>query len=470
MRLVGCLMLMLLAACRVLAGLPAATTTSRVGPALVAVAQAGSDDARSLRERLAARRITPLPPVPRLEPALVNLGRLLFHDKILSGPRNIACASCHHTDQFTVDGLPTGIGRGGTGRGPARKGDLVLPRNTPALFNLWLPEARRLFWDGHTSFDEKEGGFITRSNTGPIMNREFRSALEAQVVGPMIQNYEMRGQNQQPGNEIARGCTGRPERCMELLMERLVGSASGSAQGIPEYRELFAKAFPGESPGKLGYVHLARAIAAFETVAFTSTGSPFDRFLDGDDSALTPVQKDGLEIFLTKGLCITCHDGPLLSDFEFHAIAVPQVGPGVLGAAADRQNDRGRFEVTDDPADLYRFRTPPLRNVALTGPWMHDGAFASLRTAMVHHLDPAGQLSAYDPKHLPKPWDHPKRPDLDGKRREQLDRSLAEPVRLTDAELAALMEFLQKGLTDPKPVSAAARPPAKVPSGLPVED
>jgi cytochrome c peroxidase len=414
-----------------------------------------------LRRELAAHAIVPLPPAPSPDTPLVTLGRSLFYDKLLSGGRNIACATCHPAELATTDHLPTSIGRGGVGRGPSRTGSMVLTRNAPALFNLDNPAATDLFWDGHTEPDGA-GGFVTRSNTGPVASSEFHSALQAQAVGPIVQNYEMRGSNSDPGNEVARECAGQAEYCMELVMDRLIA--------IREYRRAFAAAFPEVPAEDLGYPQLTNALSAFEAAAFHSDGSPFDRFLAGDDAALDPSELRGLEVFVGDGGCVSCHDGPLLSDFGFHGVAVPQVGPGVLKRAADPANDRGRFEVTGDPADLYRFRTPPLRNVSLTGPWMHDGAFASLRAAVVHHLDPAGELATYDPAQLTPARDYPARPDQDQGRLAQLDPKLASPVQLSAADLDALLAFLLDGLTDPEPVAPIGLPPRNVPSGLPLED
>jgi cytochrome c peroxidase len=416
----------------------------------------------ALRAALAQRAVEALPPAPPADTPDVLLGRALFYDKILSGGRNIACATCHAAERATTDHLPTAIGRGGTGRGPDRTGSMVLPRNTPALFDLDDPSAQVLFWDGHTQPDLDAGGFVTRSNTGPVSSLAFHSALQAQAVGPIVENYEMRGSTSDPGNEIARECTGRPARCLELVMARLVA--------IREYRGLFADAFPEVPSRELGYAELTRALSAFEAAAFHSSGTPFDRFLAGDDDALTASQLAGLDVFVGSGGCIACHSGPLLSDFAFHGVAVPQVGPGALHRGADPGNDRGRFEVTGDVADLYQFRTPPLRNVGGTGPWMHDGAFTTLRAVLVHHLDPATRLSQYDPAQLAGAREYPPDAARDAQRIAQLDPRLASAIALSPAEIDALLAFLDGGLTDPAPVAPVGFAPARVPSGLPVAD
>ncbi|MCB0238120.1 MAG: hypothetical protein KDH08_05655, partial [Anaerolineae bacterium] len=109
--------------------------------------------------------------------------------------------------------------------------------------------------------------------------------------------------------------------------------------------------------------------------AFTLLDSPWDRFLAGDDSALSTDAQHGALLFYGDAGCARCHSGNLLTDQEFHNAAVPQLGPG-----KGRQNpyiDLGRARETGNPDDRFAFRTPPLRNVALTGPWMHNGAFAT---------------------------------------------------------------------------------------------
>jgi cytochrome c peroxidase len=134
---------------------------------------------------------------------------------------------------------------------------------------------------------------------------------------------------------------------------------------VPEYRERFGKAFGGE----ISYTTIARALAAFERSVLTFN-SPYDRFQAGNKGALTKEQQEGMALFNGKAGCSSCHMPPLFIDNRFHALGVPQVGPPA--------EDLGRFTVTGDDRDRGAFRTPTLRNVTLTAPYMHDGALATL--------------------------------------------------------------------------------------------
>lgn len=134
---------------------------------------------------------------------------------------------------------------------------------------------------------------------------------------------------------------------------------------VPEYRQRFGTVFGGE----ISDTTIARALAAFERSLLVFK-SPYDRFQGGDKGALTKAQQDGLALFNGKAGCSACHVPPLFTDNRFHALGVPQVG--ALG------EDPGRFAVTGDEADRGAFRTPTLRNVTLTAPYMHNGALATL--------------------------------------------------------------------------------------------
>ena len=166
--------------------------------------------------------------------------------------------------------------------------------------------------------------------------------------------------------------------------------------------------------------------------------------------------------------CATCHEGSLLTDQKAHNVCVPQIGPG-RGDFAPR--DVGRYAVTGDDADHYAFRTPPLRNVALTGPWMHDGAFTTLRGAVRHLLDPVTSLRSYDTGQL----DPDLRATFQGDEEtleamfETLDAEVRTPRSLSEGEVDDLIAFLE-ALTDSAALDLSADIPDSVPSGLPVED
>src|SRR5512140_2113723 len=126
----------------------------------------------------------------------------------------------------------------------------------------------------------------------------------------------------------------------------------------------------------MSLAHASTVIGVFCVYRLSFNDTPWDRFLAGDDRAMTATQLEGAQTFLTLK-CSICHNGATFSDEQFHNVAVPQIGPGE-GNGATSLDDFGRMNVTGDPADQYRFRTTPLRNVELTGPYGHDGAITSL--------------------------------------------------------------------------------------------
>jgi cytochrome c peroxidase len=176
--------------------------------------------------------------------------------------------------------------------------------------------------------------------------------------------------------------------------------------------------------------------------------------------------KRGALLFYGKGRCAACHAGPLLTDQLFHNIGVPQLGPGVGDQAP---LDIGRALITGRESDRFTFRTPSLRNVDLTGPWMHNGAYTLLDNAIRHYRDPAGAHRAFDPSQLDPRIASLIR--LDQATQAQvmatLDTSLARPIALSEDDVAQIRKFL-KALTDPRALIQLDEIPDHVPSGLPV--
>jgi cytochrome c peroxidase len=417
-----------------------------------------------VRAALAAAGVhAPKTPAPE-DPRLVELGRLLFFDKELSGNRDISCATCHTPVAGTGDNLPVSIGTGGVGSAELRmvKGTAsLIPRNAPGVFNLGVDGMHAMFWDSRVSRDPRTGELATPESglngAAPALSgvaAPLDSALAAQAMFPVTSREEMRGQ---PGdNEIADAVDN--EQVWERLMERL-GKFTG-------YRDRFEAAFGVSDFDTLSFGHAARAIAAFEREAWTALDSPFDRYLRGDDDALTEEEKRGALLFATTASCTSCHNGPLLTDLGHHAIAAPQVGPGKNAP----NDDLGRELETGDAADAYKFRTPPLRNVALTGPWTHSGAYTTLEAVIRHHLDPVGALLSYDETQLRADF----RSTVDSDAGRNADRAAAldpalPPPSLTDDEVEELVAFLN-ALTDPTSLNLLRDAPATVPSGLPVAD
>jgi cytochrome c peroxidase len=427
---------------------------------------AGSSDLDTqLRVALADAGITPLSPPPPFDPAVVRLGQALMFDKVLSGNRDISCATCHNPAAGTSDGLSLSIGTRGVGSAGSRvlsAAPQFVPRNSPELFNRGYPDFGSMFWDGRVSRAET-GGFHTPA--GKQLPTGLSSALAAQAMFPVSTRLEMRGE---PGdldlfgapNELAQFGDNEQPAIWAALMDRLLA--------IPEYVLMFHDAFPAVAPAELGFEDAANAIAAFEVEAFSTVNSPFDRYLRGEAEALGEAEKRGATLFFGKAGCGSCHFGPHLSDQQFHSIGVPQIGPGF---ALDAPEDRGRERITGAIIDRYRFRTPPLRNVELTGPYMHDGAYTTLESTVRHYLNTSAALRSYDASQLRQDLrsSHLSEPSTLDAMVATLDPLIRSPLTLSDAELDELVAFLE-ALTDPAARNLSGIIPARVPSGLPVGD
>lgn len=349
---------------------------------------------RGLRKLMERRGIEPLDPGPTQDPALVELGQALFFDRELSGNRDTSCATCHHPFLATGDGLalPIGTGPDNPGaigfdriRGHDRE---LIPRNAPEVFNRGSPEWTSQFWDSRV--EELADGTIL-SPAGPALLPGVDTVLAVQAMFPVTSRDEMRGRDGDldvfgDANEIAQVADADFHGIWSALMDRLLS--------IPEYETLFAAAYPSIAPEDLTFAQAATAIAAFEAEAYNFLDSPWDQYVAGDDSALTKQQKRGAILFFGRARCANCHNGPLLTDQQHYNLAVPQLGPG---KSPHQPLDPGRFLETSDPGDRFKFRTPPLRNVAETGPWMHNGAFNDLTDVIRHHARPVSSLFTYNP-------------------------------------------------------------------------
>jgi cytochrome c peroxidase len=347
------------------------------------------------RAMLASESVKPMaPPIEPLSnrshvPA-AELGQLLFFDPILSGNQRTACASCHHPDAGMADGLRKGVGGDGHGYGKQRAGTgMELARNTPSLYNVAYHKI--FFWDARSG------------------------SLEEQVFGPLFAENEMNLQNV-------------PE-----LLRRL-----RSAQ---QYRELFAKAFGANSPADgrdITLPNIARALAAYQR-RLNVTDTSYDRFVAGRDEALTTEQLRGLVSFFGQGQCNVCHIAPLFQDDAVSAIGVP----AAKDKSASLDTDPGFGAVLRRPDGIGKFKTPGLRNVTQTAPYMHNGVFDTLEEVVEFYNEGGGtgrglQVNGQDFR--------------------------VTKLELTEQQKRDLVAFL-KALDD------LTRPPAvpsTVPSGLPV--
>lgn len=349
----------------------------------------------------------PLAPDNPLTQARIELGRTLFMDRRLSHNNTLSCAMCHVPEQgFTSNELRTAIGLEGQ----------TIRRNSPTIYNVAYVE--QLFHDG----------------------REF--SLENQVWGPLLAS-----------NEMANPSIG-------YLIEKI--------KVLPEYKGRFEKAFAGRGPDVLT---VGQALAAYQRT-LVSGNSRFDRWHYGkEENALTAEEQAGFRLFNGKAGCSACHAigemHALFSDHRFHNTGIGyahsmglsrkhrvQLAPGkfveVEGKALDSFEpplpDVGRYEVTLDPADSWAYRTPNLRNVALTSPYMHDGSLATLEDV----------VEFYDRGGIDNPQKDP----------------LLKPLGLSATEKHALAAFLrsltgdnvQKLVTEARAAQPADTPPEKDPA------
>ncbi len=272
------------------------------------------------------------PPDNPVTTAKVALGRLLFWDPILSGGKDVACATCHHPDFGYSDGLRLSIGVNGVGLGDRRTFVAGAPehfakRNSQTVLNTALNGWR-------------ESG-PPAASAAPMFWDLRVSGLERQSLEPIKSTEEMRGGAY---TETA---------AIDAVVARL--------RAVPAYATLFDTAFGG-GKGAVSAPNLARALATFERT-LVAVNSPYDRYLRGDRTAMSAMQIAGMEAFERTG-CSGCHSGPMFSDYRAHVMGAP---------------DNRAAPVPDGGVnDTRAFRTPSLRNLASTGPYMHSGAFASL--------------------------------------------------------------------------------------------
>lgn len=396
------------------------------------------------------------------------LGQLLFYDKVLSGNRNISCASCHHPRFGTGDGLSLSLGEGGIGLGPQRVADPEnlpeqrVPRNAQPLFNLGAEAIHVLFHDGRIETDPtRPSGF--RTPLEGDMPTGFASILAAQTMFPVISPDEMAGHYSE--SDVSRAVrlgrfTGEGG-AWDLIARRVAA--------IPAYAEMFADAYPEIAAGRpITFADVSNAIAAFMEFEWRADDSPFDRFLRGEAALPEPAAR-GMALFYGEAGCAECHSGALLTDQDFHAMGAPQLGPGKGARFELHARDEGRMEVTGRPQDAFRFRTPPLRNVAITGPWGHAGGHDDLAQFVADHLAPHAhpprRVAVLPPLAGAEDWRIADAPDESA----AILAAVTRPDRTLSAEeIADLVAFLE-ALTDEGAVAGRLGVPDSVPSGLEVE-
>ena len=401
---------------------------------------------------------------PEISPEKARLGQLLFYDPILSGSKTVSCATCHHPKHGTSDGVSLSLGDGGIGLGPQRTADPAnlpeqrIPRNATALFNLGAPEFSVMFADGR--LEAVADGL--RTPLGEDFNKSGLSVLAAQTMFPVLSPDEMAGHYQESdmAQAVRQGLLTHDGGAWAILTNRI--------EAIPAYRTAFDLAYGRDRP--VDFAGIADALAAFIADEWRADDSPFDRFICTGEP-LNESAARGMDLFYGKAGCADCHSGRFQTDHDFHAIAMPQLGPGKAARFESHARDEGRMRVTGRADDAYAFRTPSLRNITASAPYGHAGAYATLEAALRHHLDPVAALENYDRTQailadLPKAADF-RVLDNPRDRAEIAAANTLQPTALSDAEVDAVLAFLI-ALTDEAGNRGRLGVPDAVPSGLPV--
>jgi cytochrome c peroxidase len=437
-----------------------ACTGDSTAPTPDDLAFARSDPLADQVRTLAAGRgiVGPLTRPAPVRGALVQLGQALLFDPILSGNRDISCMTCHHPTLATGDARHLSIGQGATGLGTKRvhPQGLFIPRNAPPLFNLHVvPE---LFWDGRVAFLNGQfttpaGAHLTAAMTSVF---EF-GAVSALGLFPVTSREEMRAFS---GNELANIADGEFTQIWQALMARL--------GAIPAYRQMFEAAYPATPFANMTFAHASNAMAGFMVDRLSFNNTPWDRFLAGQNDAISREQLRGAHTFLVQS-CSTCHRGPNLANTSaanaFANVAVAQLGPG-QGDGPGGNDDFGRERVTGLASDRYKFRVTPLRNVELTGPYGHAGQFTKLRDFIDHYSDSGTKLVNYNTQQLEPLL---RNTVVNNFTEIMTTRSaLMNNLVFSDSVTNDLTHFMF-ALTDPAARKLDALVPASVPSGLPVQ-
>jgi cytochrome c peroxidase len=430
----------------------------------------------------------------RIDKKLANLGRLLFFDKIGSLHSDNACAGCHSPSAGFGDTQSIAIGIqnnnlvGQNRFGPRNQRRTPMASNTalfPAL--MWN---NRFFAPSGDPFDNSLG-FIFPPPEGatafPPHDRTIQTLLAAQGHLPPTELVEVAGFTGTAGTigplfdrfDDGKGSivpapdeTGsRNEPIRQAVLKRLNAS--------PAYRSLFGQVFPSTAAGgAIDFSMFGRAIAEFEfTLVFAD--APIDRFARGESWAMSVPEKQGAILFFGKAGCVRCHavggSNEMFSDFQMHVIGVPQIAPdfgvgkgNVIFDGPHQDEDFGLEQVTGNPADRYKFRTSPLRNVALQPAFFHNGSFTRLEDAIHHHLHAVKSARGYHAISAGVDKDltyrlGPIEPVI-----ERLDPLILNPPHLTPEEFENLVTFVRTGLLDPRaaPQDLCWLIPPTLPSGM----
>jgi cytochrome c peroxidase len=398
----------------------------------------------------------------KLDNQLVDLGRLLFFDTVGGLNNDNNCSGCHSPTNGFGDTQSIAIGIDNNGIvGPDRAG----PRNqrrTPMVVNTaFFPN---LMWNSrfaalsHDPFDNS-AGFEFPLPEGRTLSYQPHLLVAQAFIPPTerveVAGFTFPGENSDVRNEVLR-----------------------RINNVPEYRKRFGKIFAlVRAGGPITFDMFGLAIAEFE-FSLVFADAPIDEFARGRKNALTDDEKRGALLFFGKARCVECHkvsgsSNEMFSDFSQHVIGVPQIAPAIGNVPFDgpaMNEDFGLEQVTGNSVDRYKFRTSPLRNVAMQPTFFHNGAFTRLEDAIRHHLDVFASARAYDTgaagvdPDLMAPMG-PTEPVL-----ARVDPILGSPIKLTDDEFQQLVEFVRNALLDRRaaPEVLKKQIPKSVPSGFPV--
>ena len=401
-----------------------------------------------LRNRIEFYNLKPIPKLPaNPNRPLVELGEMLFSEKLISGNRRMSCKTCHDPATSTTDGLPLS---------QSEDGKNILARNAPGLFNVGLSTRHFMFWDGRVKLDPKTKILTTPEEAlngpdpkAPEIVAQLKSALAAQAIFPMVSHNEMMGEKGE--NEIADAENNL--EAWDRIIERLK-KENPTIDPTKNYVKLFLKAYPETSEEKINIGHAGEAIAAFQREEFQSNDSPFQRYLRGDNHAMTLSQKRGFAVFMGRGNCIDCHQGSELGRGDlFASIAIPQWG------AAPFVLDKGQGDVLKDIKRNFFYRVPSLVNVKLTAPYMHNGAYRTLSEVIEHYDNVSGTLVGFKiskerqdeiPVKVSVANQQPILDDIWLSSQSGLFPELRNKLRLLDREKRYLEIFLKEALADPK--------------------
>jgi len=431
-----------------------------------------------------------------IDKKLANLGRLLFFDKIASLHSDNACAGCHSPSAGFGDTQSIAIGiQNNNVVGPNRFGPRNQRRTPMASNTAFFPALMwndRFFASSGDPFDNSRG-FVFPLPEGttrfPPNDPVIRTLLAAQAHLPPTELVEVAGFTGTAGTigpdfdqfDDGKGSIVPPPDTSGSRNEPIRQAVLQRLNASPTYRRLFGELFPGVTAGgPIDFAMFGRAIAEFEfTLIFAD--APIDHFARGESWAMSLPEKKGALLFFGKAGCVVCHSvggksNEMFSDFKMHVIGVPQIAPefgfgkgNMIFDGPGQDEDFGLEQVSGDPADRYKFRTSPLRNVALQKAFFHNGSFTRLEDAISHHLNVFDSARNYNPIRAGVDRDltlrmGPIRPLL-----ARIDPLLTHPIKLTPDEFESLVAFVRNGLLDPRAerLNLCSLIPGSLPSGMP---